>query len=67
MTRAPMFRDIDSDSLPPPLDPRELETALSLGDTRDLVLDALRSGDWSAVDALPVIDLTGQVGARMVA
>jgi hypothetical protein len=62
-----MSHDIDSDAQTPPLDPRELETALSLGDTRDLVLDAMRTGDWRAVDALPVVDLTGQVGARMVA
>ena len=37
----------------PPPDPREVETALSLHEHSALVLEALRSGDWSAVDALP--------------
>lgn len=36
-----------------PPDPRELETALELGSHRELVLEAMRTGDWRAVDALP--------------
>jgi hypothetical protein len=36
-----------------PPDPRELETALELGQHRELVLEAMRLNDWSKVDALP--------------
>jgi hypothetical protein len=57
------------DSAPetPTLDPRELETALSLGEHREIVLEAMRTNDWRAVDALPEVDLSGQADVRMVA
>jgi hypothetical protein len=34
-------------------DPRLVETALSLHEHSELVLEALRTQDWSKVDALP--------------
>jgi hypothetical protein len=36
-----------------PPDPREVETALELGQHRELVLEAMRTGCWDAVDAIP--------------
>ena len=48
-----MFDVFDFDPDFVPLDDRLTETALACGEHSGLVLDALRTGDWSAVDALP--------------
>jgi hypothetical protein len=57
----------DSHAETPTLDPVLIETALSLGEHRELVLEAMRTGRWDAVDALPEVDLSGQVGALVAA
>jgi hypothetical protein len=60
-----MARQIDTETHD--LDPRLVDVAMRCGPHSAVVLAALISGDWSEVDALPELDLTGQVDVRMVA
>lgn len=57
----------DSRPVTPTIDPRLLDIALSLGDASELVLHALRTGDWTRVDELAEVDLSGHVDAMVVA
>jgi len=36
-----------------PPDPRLIETALACGAHREMLLEAIRTQDWSAIDSLP--------------